>query len=89
MLVENPSTEFRDAVRRRAEAEKAHAEWVAKQRLVRAANSRSRRVFDYQPGELVFFWRQQDSSKNRQGPNSKRGQFMGPARVPCYRDATK
>ena len=81
MLVENPSTEFRDAVRRRTEAEKAHAEWVAKQRLVRAANSRSRRVFDYQPGELVFFWRQQDSSKNRQGPNSKRGQFMGPARV--------
>ena len=81
MLVENPGTEFREAVRRRTEAEKAHSEWVARQRLNRAANSRSRRVYDYQPGELVFFWRQQDSSKNRQGPTSKRGHFMGPARI--------
>eukprot|EP00439_Symbiodinium_sp_Y106_P029505 s2527_g3.t1 len=81
LLVENPSTEFQEAVRRRAEAEKAHSEWVARQRLVRAANSRSKRVLDYQPGELVFFWRQQDSSKNRQGPGSKRGYFMGPARI--------
>ena len=44
LLVENPSTEFQEAVRRRAEAEKAHSEWVARQRLVRAANSRSKRV---------------------------------------------
>ena len=35
---------------------------------------------DYHPGELVYYWRQQDSSKNRQGPGSKRGYFMGPAR---------
>ena len=81
LLVENPGTEFSQAVARRTEAEKAHAEWNARQRLVRAANSRGRRVLDYHPGELVYFWRQQDSSKNRQGPNSKRGQFMGPARI--------
>ena len=81
LLVENPGTEFSRAVARRTEAEKAHAEWNARQRLVRAANSRGRRILDYYPGELVFFWRQQDSSKNRQGPNSKRGHFMGPARV--------
>ena len=29
----------------------------------------------------MYFWRQQDSSRHRQGPNSKKGQFMGPARV--------
>ena len=81
LLVENPGTEFSQAVARRTEAEKAHAEWNARQRLVRAANSRGRRVLDYHPGELVYFWRVQDSSKNRQGPTSKRGQFMGPARI--------
>ncbi|CAE7255758.1 RE1 [Symbiodinium sp. CCMP2456] len=81
LLVENPGTEFAQAVARRTEAEKAHAEWNARQRLVRAANSRSRRVMDYQPGELVYFWRQQHSGKNRQGPQSKKGVFMGPARI--------
>ena len=81
LLIENPNTEFQQAVSRRLEAEKAHAEWNAQQRLNRAANSRSRPVMDYQPGELVFYWRQQDSAKNKQGPSSKRGYFMGPARV--------
>ena len=81
LLCENPNTEFQQAVQRRAQAEAAHAEWNAQQRLKRAANSRTRPVFDYQPGELVFYWRQQDSSRHRQGPNSKKGQFMGPARV--------
>ena len=81
LLCENPNTEFEQAVRRRAQAEAAHAEWNAQQRLKRAANSRTRPVFDYQPGELVFYWRQQDSSRHRQGPNSKKGQFMGPARA--------
>ncbi|CAE7198887.1 unnamed protein product [Symbiodinium sp. KB8] len=51
LLVENPGTEFSQAVARRTEAEKAHAEWNARQRLVRAANSRGRRVLDYHPGE--------------------------------------
>ena len=81
LLVENPTVEFQQSVQRRTEAEKAHAEWNAQQRLNRAANSRTRPVMDYQPGELVFYWRQQDSAKNRQGPSSKRGYFMGPARV--------
>ncbi|CAE7275475.1 unnamed protein product [Symbiodinium sp. CCMP2456] len=58
LLVENPGTEFAQAVARR-----------------------SRRVMDYQPGELVYFWRQQHSGKNRQGPQSKKGVFMGPARI--------
>ncbi|CAE7241426.1 RE1 [Symbiodinium sp. CCMP2592] len=81
LLIENPTGEFQQAVRRRSEAEKAHAEWNAQQRLKRAANSRSRPVMDYHPGELVFYWRQQDSAKNRQGPSTKRGYFMGPARI--------
>ena len=81
LLIENPNTEFPQAVARRAEAEKAHADWNAQQRLKRAANSRSRPTTDYYAGELVFYWRQQDSAKNRQGPNTKRGYFMGPARI--------
>ena len=81
LLVENPNTEFQQAVERRAQAEKAHAEWNAQQRLNRANNSRTRPIFDYQPGELVYYWRQQDSSRHREGPNSKKGQFMGPARI--------
>ncbi|CAE7273716.1 RE1 [Symbiodinium sp. CCMP2592] len=81
LLIENPNTEFRQSVERRAQAEKAHAEWNAQQRLNRAQNSRTRPVFDYQPGELVYYWRQQDASRHREGPNSKKGQFMGPARI--------
>ena len=81
LLIENPNTEFQDSVRRRAEAEKAHAEWNAQQRLNRAANSRSRPTTDFYAGDLVFYWRQQDSAKHRQGPSSKRGYFMGPARI--------
>ena len=81
LLIENPNAEFQRAVQRRVEAEKAHADWNAQQRLKRAANSRSRPVMDYQPGELVFYWRQQDSAKHRQRPSTKRGYFMGPARI--------
>ena len=81
LLVENPSGEFQRAVMRRQEAEKALAEWAAKQRLVRAANSRSRPVADYRPGDLVFFWRSQEASKGRREPGNKHGRFVGPARI--------
>ena len=81
LLVENPTGEFQRAVERRQEAEKALADWAARQRLVRAQNSRTRNTALYRPGDLVFFWRCQDASTNRQGPNNKRGMFLGPARI--------
>ena len=81
LLVENPSGEFQRAVQRRQEAEKALADWAARQRLVRAQNSRSRSCTVYQPGDLVFFWRAQEAGRQRQGLSHKRGRFAGPARI--------
>ena len=81
LLMENATGEFRRDVERRASAEKAHAEWHAQQRLLRAQHSRPRRVLDYKPGELVYFWRCQESNKHRRAPGGKHGRFLGPARV--------
>ena len=81
MIVENPGREFEASVQRRAEAEKAHAEWQAKQRLVRASNSRSKPLCDYQPGELVYFCKSQEAGKSRKAPGNRHGRFIGPARI--------
>ena len=81
LLIESAQGEFARSVKRRAEAEKAHAEWNAAQRQVRAANSRSRPSYEYRPGELVFFWRSQKDAKSRRSPGNKHGSFLGPARV--------
>ena len=81
LLVENATGEFQRDVQRRASAERAHVEWHANQRLLRAKHSRPRRVYDYVPGELVFFWRSQESNKSRRAPGGKHGRFLGPARV--------
>ena len=77
MLIENATGEFERNIHRMALAEKAHADWHARQRLVRAGNSRSRPFYDYEAGELVYFWRTQEAGKK--GP--KQGRFLGPARV--------
>ena len=74
LLMESAAGEF-------ARAEKAHAEWQAKQRLSRAANSRHKPRLDFEPGELVFFWRTQESGQSRTSPGSKRGRLLGPARI--------
>ncbi|CAE7903842.1 unnamed protein product, partial [Symbiodinium sp. KB8] len=81
LLVENAAGEFHRDVQRRAAAEKAHSEWHARQRLLRAQHSRPQRVYDYVPGELVFFWRSQESNKSRRSPGGKHGRFLGPARI--------
>ena len=81
LLVENADGEFHRDVQRRATAERAHVEWHARQRLLRAKHSRPRRAYDYVPGELVFFWRSQESNKHRRAPRKKHGRFLGPARV--------
>ncbi|CAE7681801.1 RE2 [Symbiodinium sp. CCMP2456] len=81
MQVENPSGEFERSVKRRLEAEKCLLEWQAQQRLLRARHSKHRPCYSYVPGELVFYWRTQDSNKGRRQPGGKHGRFLGPARV--------
>ena len=83
VLVESADHDFERTVRARASAEKALClcDWVAQQRITRALNSRSRPVYDYQPGELVYFWRSQESGKGRRKPGGKHGRFLGPARI--------
>ena len=81
LLIENAAGEFKRAQERRAEAEKALVDWSAQQRIVRAQNSRSRPAYDFEPGELVFFWRVQSSTQGRRQPGNKHGAFLGPARV--------
>ncbi|CAE7582483.1 RE1 [Symbiodinium sp. CCMP2592] len=81
LLCESAQGEFSRSVKLRAEAEKALCEWNANQRLLRATHSRHRPCYDYQPGELVFYWRCQDATKGRRQPGGKHGRFLGPARV--------
>ena len=81
LLVESDTQDFERTLQRRAAAEKALADWQAAQRLSRARNSRARPLPDYEPGELVYFWRTQDATQGRRSPGSKRGRFLGPARI--------
>ena len=80
-LVESGDQEFETSARLRAEAEKAHSEWNAAQRISRAINSKARPQVQYQPGDLVYYWRSQVSGQGRRQPGSKRGHFLGPARI--------
>ena len=81
LLIENPTGEFERSTKLRAEAEKALTDWNTQQRLLRAKHSRHRPCYDYTPGELVYYWRTQDSNKGRRQPGGKHGRFLGPARV--------
>eukprot|EP00439_Symbiodinium_sp_Y106_P070844 s93_g12.t1 len=81
MLWEDPEGEIERSANLRAAAEAAHSSWVAQQRIVRAQNSRSQRVLNYQPGELVYFWRAQTGQQGRRQPGDKHGRFLGPARI--------
>ena len=44
-------------------------------------NSRTRPLQQYQPGDLVFFWRTQESGQGKRSPGTKHGRFLGPARI--------
>ena len=81
LVVESATEEFEASARLRAEAEKAHAEWHAAQRISRAKNSKARPRAHYQAGDLVYFWRTQESGQGRKSPGMKHGRFLGPARV--------
>ena len=50
-----PTEDHARNARLRAEAEKAHVDWNAAQRLQRAQNSSPRPVKEFLPGDLVFF----------------------------------
>ena len=81
LLVENASGEFARTVERRASAERAHVDWQAQQRLSRARNSRTRPAYDFEPGELVYFWRTQEAGKTKRFTGTRQGRFLGPARI--------
>ena len=80
-ILESGDEAFVRSAKARAEAEKALSDWQARQRISRAMNSKGKPAFDYEPGELVYFWRTQESGKGRQQPGTRRGRFLGPARV--------
>ncbi|OLP88416.1 Copia protein [Symbiodinium microadriaticum] len=80
-VLNNPAEEFKREARLRAEAEKSLAEWNAQQRIQRALNSRTRPDNTYYPGDLVYFWRTQESNKSKKQPGTNQGRFLGPARV--------
>ena len=82
MLCENPDGEFRRNVERMKQAEQAMTEHVYNERLKRAQNTRSYKVQDFQPGDLVFVWRVQTRGPAR-GPavSARTGGFTGPCRA--------
>ena len=79
--VENPQGELERTIQRQVAAEKAHTEWQAHQRLLRAQHSKGRRLLDFRPGELVYFWRTQESNKSKASPGTRKGRFLGPGRI--------
>ena len=81
LQIENADGEFEKNVQRQSSAEKAFSEWQAHQRILRASHSRARPNRDYIPGELVYFWRTQESGKHKVAPGTHKGRFLGPARV--------
>ena len=77
VLVENADGEMSRNLKRMKVAQEAFLDWTNSQRLTRAANSRSRNLQSYQPGDLVYIWRQQVSGQR----SSKGGSFIGPSRL--------
>ena len=60
-ILESGDEAFVRSATARAAAEKALSDWQARQRISRAMNSKGKLAFDYEPGELVYFWRTQES----------------------------
>ncbi|OLP78894.1 Copia protein, partial [Symbiodinium microadriaticum] len=81
IILSQPIEDFQKEAELRATAEKALADWQAQQRISRAANSRTRPQHLYHPGDLVYFWRTQESGKGKRSPGTTQGRFLGPARI--------
>ena len=80
-ILNDAVAEFKREAESRAVAEKALVDWQAQQRVNRAMNSRSRAQCVYRPGDLVFFWRTQESGRHKRQPGTRQGRFLGPARI--------
>ena len=81
IILSQPLDDYQKEAELRATAEKALADWQAQQRVSRAANSRTRPQHLYHPGDLVYFWRTQESGKGKRSPGTSQGRFLGPARI--------
>ena len=75
--LKNADGEMSRNLERMKVAQEAFLDWTNRQRLTRAANSRSRNLQSYEPGDLVYIWRQQVSGQR----SSKGGSFIGPSRL--------
>ena len=82
VLTESADGEFARTVARRAAAEKPHVDWTAPTAFASPDLSEPPCYDnDYQPGELVFLWRNEEVNKNQRQPEGKHGRFLGPARI--------
>ena len=86
VILNQPQGTFEQETKRRAEAEKALAEWVAQQRLTKALNSRSRPHHRYQPGDLVYFWRTQESGTTQKAARNEPRKILGAGKNTCHGD---
>ena len=55
-LLPHPGDDLETTLERMKQAEQAHSEWNAKERIRRAMQSRGNRPQNCQPGDLVFYW---------------------------------
>ena len=62
-MMGNPEGEIAQHQKLREEAEVAFTRWQAQQRLSRAINSKERKIPEFAPGDLVFYWRTQLQGK--------------------------
>ena len=83
-MMGNPEGELAQHQRMRVEAEVAFTRWQAQQRVTRALNSRSRKVPEFAPGDLVYYWRTQLRGHHAAGEPIQTGTnagYAGPARI--------
>ena len=78
VLCENSEGEFHRNMHRMKVAEQAFSEWVFQDRVGRAKNTRSYKLQEFFPGDLVYVWRVQYKGD---GVNPRGGGFTGPGRV--------
>ena len=83
-MMGNPEGELAQHQRMRVEAEVAFTRWQAQQRVTRALNSRPRKVPEFAPGDLVYYWRTQLRGHHAAGEPIQTGTnagYAGPARI--------
>jgi len=81
----HPGTDFETTVGRMKQAEQAHSEWNAAERIRRAMQSHGNRPQNYQPGDLVLYWRKQVSIwEIPHQSTTEDGLLFGPRKNPCH-----